>query len=995
MLCVRAVKLIGLGFLMALGMLPRGFSQSKSCVAFENVRGDWARQTLESLSLEEKIGQLFMVAAYTYPGQQNRALVEYFIRKYGVGGVMCMKGTPYRQVELVNDLQRLSRLPLLISQDAEWGVSMRLGNDSAWRMPNAMTLGALPDGAKTDSLLYQVGAEMARQCRAVGVHVNFAPVVDVNNNARNPVINERSFGEDKFEVMRRARLVMQGLQANGVIACAKHFPGHGNTSIDSHLDMPVQQQSLEAMDTLELLPFRDQIAEGVMGVMTAHLYLPALETRPNVPASLSYKVVTSLLRQQMGFEGLIFSDALNMLGVAKYYPPGEMELRALEAGADVLLFTEELGLSLTAIREAVFSGRISEARIDSSVLKILKAKEWLGLHKMRLTEEVNLSHKLRSDAGGELRSECYREAVTLARNDDGILPLKTTRGKRFACLQVGREDPTPYYEMLARHIDVDLVTATRTPADEEQDSLLERLTGYDVVLVALQNLNRRPSSQFGISNWTLDMICELQKCGVRVVTTVFGNPYGLTYLPEVPVLVCGFEENEHTAEAAAEIILGARLPKGHLPVTPEGRPIFPVVVPAYATRLGIGTSQTAGLDANVLSQIDTLINGAIQRRATPGCVLMVSRGMEVAYAKGYGYTDYENHIATNPYRTRYDIASVTKIAATTLAVMRLFEQGRLDLDGHLGHYLLDVPANKKRFRIRQLLTHSSGLPGFVPFWQNTVHNGTRDTSIYANRFSEAYPIQIGQALYLRAGVPDSVYKWILEQPVKPHQGYVYSDLGMILMAEVVEKITGQTLEQYVHEQFYEPLSLAQTCFNPALKGVPLQETPPTVLDQKFRFQPVMGYVNDECAALMGGVAGHAGVFSTAWDLTKLMTMLKNGGTYGGVQYFKPETIKLFTAYAGVGRRGLGFDKPEPDPKQSGPTASAASPVTFGHLGFTGTCVWADPTNDLVYVLLSNRTYPDPENNAFVQSAIRKSVMELLYQAIGVKPPVVEAAPNTH
>lgn len=953
---------------------------------FPNTKGTWAAQQLARMSLEEKIGQLFMVPAWTNRANYNKSQITKLIKQYNIGGIIFMQGGPVNQVYHANAYQRMSALPLLVGQDAEWGVAMRL--DSTTALPKQMPLGAIQE----DSLLFAYGKELARQCRTLGVHVNFAPVVDVNNNPRNPVINDRSFGEDKGVVARHARMVMHGLQQNGVMACAKHFPGHGDTDTDSHLDLPVLAHTPQRLDSLEFYPFHHLIRDGVQSVMVAHLYIPAVDSTPGRPTTLSPKVVTGLLRDSLDFPGLIFTDALNMKGLSKFYPPGKAELAALLAGNDVLLFPENVPLAVEVIKQAVFAGTLTEAQLDQRVYKILLAKEWLGLHQNRLVPTANAERVTDDATANALRLGLARGSMTLAQNPKGLIPLKDL-SKRIAYLQIGDPVPGVHYSSLAKYGPVDFRSTAKDISDAQVKQLVADLSTYETVLVGLLDMTRNPSLQYGVPAPVQDLLCKLSKTGQLVHLTAFGNAYALQYIPTTISLLVAYNNSPEAQQAAAEVVMGGWVPMGRLPVTATGRK--PEPPPAYdATIRRFALSARGFTDPARFAQIDTLVNNAIRDKATPGATVLVLKGQDIVYAKGFGWMDTNRTILADPFRTGYDIASVTKVAATTLATMKLYEQGRLDLDTTLVTYLPQLAGtDKANIRIKHLLRHDSGLPAFIPFWRKLiVADSSGHTIGHDSTWLRKYPggdftVQIADSLWLHKAYPDSIFQQIVRTPLvaAPGEKVVYSDLGMILLGRILETQLQEPLPVFLQREFYGPMGMDHTAFRPAKTQVGNPTAiryAPSEYDSDFRLRTLTGYVNDEAAALLGGYAGHAGLFSNTYDMVKLLMLLKNGGEYGGRRYLNFETVAEFTAAQPDRRRGLGFDKPG-SAGQSSPTAPSASAETFGHLGFTGTCVWVDPTNDLAYVLLSNRTYPDAANATFGDMLVRTQVMEAIYKGLGL------------
>lgn len=942
----------------------------------QTVKGDWARNQLNQLTLEQKIGQLFMVPCYTHASYANRKAVQNLIDTYQIGGIIFMKGQPVTQARWANEFQRRSKVPLLVATDAEWGLAMRL--DSTIRFPKNLTLGAV----QNDSLLEAFGREVGFQCRAVGVHVNFAPVVDVNNNPSNPVINVRSFGELPDNVARCGSAVARGLQQAGVLAVAKHFPGHGDTETDSHYDLPVLSQSARRLDTLELHPFRKLIASGVGGVMSAHLYIPALDKTQHLPGTLSPKIIQKLLKDSLKFEGIVFTDALNMAGVTKHHAPGSLELKALEAGNDMLEFSENVPLAIKTIKEAIRAGKYTEAELDGHVLKILLAKEWAYLHQTTQVSVDSVGLVLNKPAGLALRQKLYEEAITLIKNKYQILPLADPEKKKIAVVQVGTTGKQAFARTLNTYARVDVFSVPKTASQATIDTLVARLEKYTTVIVGIYDISTWPRNKYGISEATFSLLSKVRAQSSDVILTLFGSPYSCRHFGNEEAILVAYEEADEAQISAAQVIMGGLVPKGRLPIVPPPAFRQPVRYGMTSPRIGFDLPENWHMDSKTLAGIDTILNYATREKLTPSACVLAIRGNRMVYAKGFGQLSYNQAQPVSPFETIYDLASVTKVASTTLAIMKLYEQNRIELHAPINTYLTDLPLAIGHLTVYQFLVHKTGLPAFRQYYHHTLAaDTTRSPYWYRPYPSDSFAIEIHPQLYLRSSFADSIWTWIKRLTPVPKPETVYSDINMIILGRMVEKVVGKPIEWYVSEHFYRPLGMYNTMFQPAQKCVEAQ-IPPTEVDKKFRFCTVQGYVNDETAALLGGVAGHAGLFATALDLGKLLLMLKNGGTYGGQRFLKRETITLFTAAQSEdSRRGLGWDKPEPRRGKLSPASTHASLKAYGHLGFTGCMVWVDPEYDLIYIFLSNRTYPNPANKRFSQENIRLNVMDMLYRSI--------------
>jgi len=957
-------------------------------------RTQWVDSIYNKLSPEERIGQLFMVAAYSGGKNLNEELITKLIDSQKIGGLIFMQGGPIRQAVLTNKYQKLSQVPLLISMDAEWGLGMRL--DSVKNFPREMMLGATHDTA----LVYRMATAIAYQCKRLGVHIDFGPDVDVNNNPANPVINSRSFGEDKTWVAHLGAAYMRGLQKNGIIACAKHFPGHGDTNVDSHKDLPLIPRSLEQLDTLELYPFKELIGDGVKSVMVGHLDVPALDTAAHVPTTLSHNAVTNLLKTKLGFNGLVVTDALGMQGVAKYFPAGEADLRAFEAGNDILLFSGDVPGAVSKIKNAIDSGVIPPLTLEISVKKILAAKYDAGLSKWKDIDTTNITADLNQYIN-PIRTQTAKAAITLVKDDNQILN-KINENMRIGYVGINVNTVTPLYNSLEdefENVDAQYLPKTSTP--EQGDQLLASLTKYDAVIIGIHNINFTPGNNYGLSDEEINF---LQQAGCRNNTMIvlMGNAYAMQYFCGAGSVLVGYEDDSLTELVMADVLMKKIKAKGKLPVTAcvNGKSICPIPVktvaaPAVANPVAAATppkdlqkvwvpSEAGVVDQDALDKLDMFMARNIADGVFPGCRVLAARDGKVFYDKAFGYYKYdkEQPVDTN---TLYDMASCTKVLATTLAVMRLYEDGKLDLNKTLGDYLpFTKGTDKAPLLIKDLLLHQAGLKSWVAFYKETQDdNGKLKKSIYRKKPKGDFTIPVAANLYIRNDYPDTMWSRILTSPLENKGKSVYSDLDFYFLAAVVGEITGQTIDKYVDEQFYKPLGLKHTTFNP-LKKFDSARIAPTEIDVSFRNELIHGYVHDPGAAMLGGVAGHAGLFSTAGDVAVIFQMLLNKGVYGSTRYFKASTVDLFTAYhSTLNHRGYAFDKPLADADNGGPAGDRCSAQAFGHQGFTGTCVWADPATGIVFVFLSNRVYPSAENTKINKLNVRTISQDYIYESLGI------------
>ena len=938
----------------------------------------WADSVFKTLSPGDRIAQLFMVAAYSNKDKAHVNEIKKLVEHYKIGGLIFFQGGPVRQAKLTNFYQRHAKVPLFVAIDAEWGLAMRL--DSTTKFPRQMTLGAIQD----DSLIYEMGAEIARQCTRLGMQINFAPVVDVNNNPLNPVISNRSFGENKYNVTSKAAMYMKGMQDKRVLANAKHFPGHGDTDSDSHKTLPTVNSSRERLDTLELYPFKELIAQGLGSMMVAHLYIPALDSTLNQASTLSKKVVTELLKDSLGFKGLIFTDALNMKGVSKFFKPGEVDVKALIAGNDVLLFPEDVPVAIKQIKSAIDSGDISQDEIDKRCMKILMAKQWAGLNKYKPIKLNNLDNDLNS-SGAELINRKLTEAsLTLLRNKDSIIPLQNLDTLRIASLSLGYKELNLFQQTLSNYAPVKHFGIDKDAKNEEFDSVLNSLKKYNLVIVHINNTNNKPNTNFGLTPKVTAMLNAVMKQS-RVIINVAANPYILAKmdsLQNADGLIMSYEDNEYSESYSAQLIFGGIAASGKLPITPS---------PYFKAGTGIGTKairfkytipEELGADSNVLLKIDSIALKGVKDKVYPGCQILVAKNGKVIYQKSFGYHTYENKIKVKNDHL-YDLASITKVAATTASLMKLMDENKINLDEKLGYYLPQlVGTNKQNIILREMLTHQAGLKDWIPFWLKTMEKLEYKPGIYNKVRTEEYPERVADNLYINKYYEDSIYKQIIESPVKESGKYLYSDLGYYFLKKIIEKQTFVPEERYVIKYFYAPLGLSTMGYKPRDR-FDLDRIVPTESDTKFRKQLIHGDVHDQGAAMLGGVGGHAGLFSNANDLAVMMQLFMNKGEYGGKRYIDSTTLTECTRcqYCVDNRRAIGFDKPETNHLKVSPVCNCVSYLSFGHSGFTGTLAWADPSNELVFIFLSNRVYPVAGENKLSKLGIRNKIQEIIYEAV--------------
>lgn len=950
-------------------------------VPFLQQESNWTDSVFQTLSTEEKIAQLIMIPVYSNKDQVHEDSISYLIGEYKVGGLIYFQGGPVRQAHMTNRFQKESKVPLMVSIDAEWGLGMRL--DSTIRFPYQMALGGIED----ESLIYEMGAAIARQSKRLGIQVNFAPVVDINNNPNNPVIGFRSFGEDKHNVTSKALAYMKGMQEQNVLASAKHFPGHGDTEVDSHYGLPVINFSRHRLVELELYPFRELMKEGLGSVMVAHMSIPALDSVENQASTLSKAIVTNLLKNEMGYRGLVFTDALNMQAVAAQYPPGMVDVKALLAGNDMLLNTMDVRTTIEEVKKAIQKGEITQEEIDQRVKKVLAAKAWMGLDQWKPIETQGLVEDLNNSQAQHLNRRLVEASITLLRNQDNILPIKDVSPGKIAFLAIGAESETDFQRVLSRYVEADQLFVPAEMSLTEMVELLEELKDYKQVIAGIHNLGLKASVRnFGI---TPEMNLFLKRLidQVPTVVSVFGNVYSLAKfdgLGQAHGLLAAYQESALTQDVAAQIIFGGVGAKGKLPVTVS--PDFKIgdgVKTEGGFRMAYTEPEGVGIASENLEDIAEIVEEAIEAEAIPGAQVLIAKDGKVFYLQSFGYHTYEQQV---PVRNGdvYDMASITKISTALAALMKLKGEGKFDESQTLGTYLpMARGSNKENLVYKDILTHQARLKSWISFWQATKRkNGSFRWFTMKSDSSRRFPIKVAEDLYIHRNFANKIYKQIIDSPLNPEPGYVYSDLSFILAPKVVEEITGERFLEYLQENFYEPLGAGTLTFNPYGK-FDKRRIVPTEYDSLFRAQLLHGTVHDEGAAMLGGISGHAGLFGNANDLVKLMQLYLNDGKYAGREYITGNTVSQYSRcqYCPDNFRALGFDRASRPGDPNGNAAASVPASSFGHSGFTGTYTWIDPDNGLVYVFLSNRVNPTRENRKLYQMNVRTDVLEVVYQAI--------------
>lgn len=945
----------------------------------------WVDSVYTSLTLEQRIGQLIMARA-NQSGQAYYPEIETYIRQYNLGGVTFFKGEPEAQLIQTNRWQQLAQTPMLISIDGEWGLGMRLNNTISY--PLQMTLGAVQD----EQLIREMGKQIAEQCRRMGIHMNFAPVVDVNNNPKNPVIGMRSFGEDAEAVSRKALAYGIAMQNAGILTTAKHFPGHGNTQTDSHYTLPVVEESMRELKQAPLVPFQQLIDAGLNGIMVAHLYLPELAEAENLSSSLSYHIVTDLLKKEMGFDGLVVTDALDMKGATQYAGSENPSLQALKAGNDILLLPEHVPAAIAAIREAAQNDSLVMKRVEESCRKVLSYKYLAGLNLYRPDFVEGLYEDLHKEEYRRLVQKLFDEAITLLKNQNDILPLtpEKMQNKKYATLVLGESEQTLFQRALSSNgLPADHFQLPNNADQKVRDRLLEKLEAYDLVMVAVQNTNILASRKFGIADESIQFFEKLIK-NTAVSLSLFASPYALDFFDfndNVKAILVAYQDKPEAMISTAGIIMGKIAAHGKLPVTASRK--FKLGEGVEMNVFRASFEKPAEMIENYYTlKVDSIAREGIEKKAYPGCQIMALHKGQVFYNKSFGSLSSDGIQQVEAHHL-YDLASLTKVFASTLAVMKLVEDSLLNLDDTLGMYFPYLrKTDKAGISLKEILAHQSGLDGWIPYFKETISPNGPLPEFYATVGNEDFPNRVARNMYIERIYRYSIFQQIADSPLKTKK-YRYSDLGFYFIPQLVEMLTNTPFDLYLEQNFYEPMGLTHTLFRP-LRKYPADSIAPTENDLTFRQQTLRGDVHDQGAAMLGGIAGHAGLFSNAKESALIMQMLLNGGSLNGLQLLKPETIAYFNTVhfrENENRRGLGFDKPpiEANPRFRTP-AESASPESFGHSGFTGTFVWADPANELVVVFLSNRVHPDASNPMLMRLNIRTNIHELFYKAISLENP---------
>ena len=984
-----------------LGFIVMAFSAIQ-CFA-QDAESHWVDSVYNSLTLEQRVGQLICMRA-NLPDKPFYENVGKYIKQYNIGGVCFFRADAEAQVKQTNEWQAMAQTPLMVSIDAEWGLAMRVNKTLAY--PYQMTLGAIAD----DQLIYEMGQQVAEQCQRMGIQVNFAPVADVNSNAANPIIGVRSFGENPQKVGEKATAYALGMQNKGMITTMKHFPGHGNTSTDSHLTLPTVTRTMDEVRDIELAPFRYMIEQGVNGAMVGHLYFPAIEKVENTSSSLSYGVVTDLLKEEMGFEGLIFTDGLDMKGVSEKVRNDSVPYVAFMAGNDVLILPHDVPFAIKTIKAAAERDTVAKARLEESCKKILRYKFRTGLNQYKAVPTENLMTDLKKTTYTELRRKLYEEAVTMLRNENQVIPL--ANNKKIAVVTIGNTKNDVNNGLIERGYSTTSFVVEKDKITSKSAEWLKKLEAYDLVVVSIEKTNMFANKNYGINDATVNFFNRLVAQN-DVILNLFACPYALDMFRinnSVKGLVVGYQDEVPVVDAVVRLLSGELEPHGTLPVSVSkfncgdgivvGLPEKPKYAlpfkepPARPERVKGQLMQNEPvesepdekmpvmkLDEKQALRLDSVAKAGIRGKAYPGCQIVAMKDGHVVYDTCFGTFTYGGGHKVKP-DDLYDIASCTKIFASTLAIMKLYDDGLIDLNKTLADFFPYLKGKDHgKLKLIDIMTHQAGLKAWVPFYKVTVDEDGPMEAFYSNEMDESHNIRVAENLFLINNYTDRIFDSVSKTPLGKKK-YLYSDMGFYYMPKIVKQLTNQSIEDYLNEKFYHPMNLSHICYQP-LNHFTREQIAPTENDTVFRMQLIWGDVHDQAAAMFGGVAGHAGLFANARDLAVLMQMLLDEGTYNGVQYLKPETVRYFTRApfsSNDNRRGIGFDKLPVNKKGSSTASKLGSMKGYGHTGFTGTFVWADPENKTVLIFLSNRVHPDPEPNRLARQNIRTALHDILYEA---------------
>ena len=927
----------------------------------------WVDSVYTSLTLEEKVSQLFI--NWVSPEQSDFNVIRKLVEEDKIGGLIFSIGTTNSHIEWLNKFQTIAKTPLLVTMDAEWGPSQRLTD--VFAHPWNMTLGAIQD----NSLVRDISKRMAEQNKALGIHYNFSPSVDVNNNSKNPIIGNRSFGEDPNNVYLKAKAYIQGHKDAGVFTSIKHFPGHGDTDKDSHKTLPVINGDIKRLNNVELYPFRRLIEDGIAeSIMLAHLSVPALDKK--YPSSLSYKTVNNLLRDDYEFNGITITDALDMKGVLQD-PNINVDLRAFEVGNDIILMSTNVSQGVKLISESFKKGKISESRLSSSVKKILSLKAKSNLKNFKNISTENILSKVNTSKDTLLYSKAMSSAITLLKNTNNILPL--TNNKKYLHVAFGENDRGVHlYDKMNKYLNVDTYTS-------DDFTPLFNKTKYDGILISYHGSSKSPYASNIIPKEIVEKINSIS-VNNNVVLNLFLNPYSLNSFKSIEnfeSIVIGYQNNMISQEVLADLLFGVSSFKGKIPVSNNFFKVNHGLTFSKKNIIGFSRPSYEGFDTARLSYLDSIAKNAIDSMMTPGIQMLVSRKGKIVYNKSFGYHTYEkvNKLENNHV---FDLSSITKILATMPLVLQEFDNKNISLETNLSELFPKKKLNEKgSISIKEMLSHYARLRPWIPFYEETLNRKEKPKSrFYKSNSKSTFSTRVSENLFLKSNYREKIFKSIIDSELRDSLEYKYSDLPFYFLKFWFEDLYNKPLNILADEKIFEPLGLKRTMFNPH-ESISLEEIVPSERDDFFRYSKLHGYVHDEGAAMLGGISGHAGLFSNAYEVAIVLQAMIQKGSYNNHRLFSENSFNTFNYcyYCdNDNRSGVGFDKPQVEGKH-GSTFGGVSMNSFGHYGYTGSIAWADPDEEIIFIFLSNRTYPTRENTLLQTSNIRTRAQEIVYKSL--------------
>ncbi|WP_346856510.1 glycoside hydrolase family 3 N-terminal domain-containing protein [uncultured Draconibacterium sp.] len=941
----------------------------------------WVNQKMEQLTLDEKIAQLMMITVYPKQNEASKNAILKKIESYKPGGILVMQGTPVKTASWVNEFQEQTETPLLVAIDGEWGPAMRI--DSTIIYPYAQTLGAIQDS----TYIYQMGRDYAYQLKMLGINMNFAPVADINTNPANPVINFRSFGEDKQNVAEKTWMVAKGMQDAGVIPVAKHFPGHGDTKTDSHKTLPLVPHTKQRIDSIESYPFRYLSEKGISGIMSGHLNVPSLDESGKT-SSLSKKIITDYLKNEIGFKGFIVTDAITMKGVQA--ASGRAEFEAIHAGNDMVEFVPDLKKAIVSIKEAISKNQISEEEINNKCRKILALKRWVGLNEYQPADLTHLTERLNSPYYEVTNRKLIKGSFTILANN-AALPVQNLEKTKIASVMIGSDQVSDFQKMLDKYTQIDHFVLSKNASEKEWANLRQKLNNYTQIIAGIDGIYKYSSQKYGTTEIQRKAVSELVE-GSKTVFVFFGNAYALKHFTNIhhsAALILAHQDNTITQELAAQLVFGAFNANGKLPITVDQRfKLNDGITVKKNDTFSYTIPEEAGINSKKLyHQIDSIAELGIKEKAYPGCQVLVAKDGQVVFHKCYGFHTYDSIQKVNADNI-YDWASVTKVTGPLPAIMKLVDEKKINVDDRFSKYWPDfIGSNKENLKFREILAHQARLASWIPFWSTTLDDkGNLDKHVFSDHPSDEFCVRISEKMYMNAAFRKVMFDTIRTSDLEKRHKYLYSGLSFYLYPEIIENLTHRSYEEYVKETFYKPLGAYTITYN-AYQHFPIQQIIPTENDDFFRMEKLRGFVHDEGASMMGGVSGNAGLFGTTNDLAKVFQMYLQKGYFGGRRYISEKTMNEFIRIQypeNDNRRGLGFDKPLIDNDQNklkdAYPAVSSSKNSFGHSGYTGTFAWADPDKGLLYIFMSNRVHPTRNNSKLYDLNIRTAMHQAIYDS---------------